>query len=153
MIYLKDLYLKLPEALKKNIAMQAAISAIAMFLFFIVVIFFKDMALALPCVLFSLFMIVKSATLFYNCIVGNYLEIKGVCSDVEVTTFTRRIKSLTLQAENKFLKVPINFRLKGTKIGDTITVYLSKKAQLYYDNGSYIANDIYALIATKEVLK
>ena len=72
---------------------------------------------------------------------------------MEVTTFTRRIKSLTLQAENKVLKVPINFRLKGTKIGDTVTVYLSKKAQLYYDNGSYIANDIYALIATKEALK
>lgn len=150
MIFLKDLYLKLPEALKKNIALQAATSVIALFLFFVVVIFSNDMILALPCMLFSVFMIVKSSTLFYNCIEGNYLEIKGVCSDVEVTTLRRRIKSLTIKAENKVLRVPINFRLKGTKIGDTITVYLSKKAQLYYDNGSYIANDIYALTATKE---
>lgn len=150
MIFLKDLYLKLPKALKKNIALQAASAFIALLLFFIVVILSNDMILALPCMLFSVFMIVKSSTLFYNCIEGNYLEIKGVCSDVEVTTLRRRIKSLTIKAENKVLRVPINFRLKETKIGDTITVYLSKKAQLYYDNGSYIANDIYALTATKE---
>lgn len=100
--------------------------------------------------LFSVFMIVKSAALLYNCIEGNYLEIKGVCSDVEVTTFRKRIKALTLKAENKVLKIPIRFRLKGTDVGDTITVYLSKKARLYYTDGSYIANDIYALIATKE---
>ena len=150
MICLKELYLKLPEALKKNIALQMATAILALFVFFIVVIFSNDMILALPCMLFSVFMIVKSSTLFYNCIVGNYLEIKGVCSDVEVTTLRRRIKSLTIKAENKVLRVPINFRLKGTKVGDTITVYLSKKAQLYYDNGSYIANNIYALTYAKE---
>lgn len=150
MIYLKELYLKLPEALKKQIVLQASTAILAFFLFFIVIIFCKDMILALPCMLFSVFMIVKSTVLFYNCIEGNYLEIKGVCSGVEITTIRKRIKSLTIKAENKVLKVPIRFRLKGTNVGDTITVYLSKKAQLYYNNGSYIANDIYALTATKE---
>lgn len=142
--------MKLPEELKKKIVLQVAMSVLAFFLFFIVIIFFKDMLLALPCMLFSVFMIVKSAVLFYNCIVGNYLEIKGVCSGVEVTTFRKRIKSLTIKAENKVLMFPVHFRLKGTNVGDTITVYLSKKAQLYYNNGIYTANDIYALTVSKE---
>lgn len=142
--------MKLPEELKKQIVLQAAMSILAFFLFFVVIIFFKDMLLALPCMLFSVFMIVKSAVLFYNCIVGNYLEIKGVCSSVEVTTIRRRIKTLTIKAENKVLMVPVRFRLKGTNVGDTITVYLSKKAHLYYNNGIYTANDIYALTVSKE---
>ena len=150
MIYLKELYLRLPEALKKQIVLQSATAIFVLFLFFVVIILCRDIILALPCMLFSVFMIVKSAALLYNCIEGNYLEIKGVCSDVEVTTFRKRIKALTLKAENKVLKIPIRFRLKGTDVGDTITVYLSKKARLYYTDGSYIANDIYALIATKE---
>lgn len=136
--------------MKKQIVLQSATAIFVLFLFFVVIILCRDIILALPCMLFSVFMIVKSAALLYNCIEGNYLEIKGVCSDVEVTTFRKRIKALTLKAENKVLKIPIRFRLKGTDVGDTITVYLSKKARLYYTDGSYIANDIYALIATKE---
>ena len=142
--------MQLPEELKKQIVLQTALSILAFFLFFIVLIFFKNLILALPCMLFSVFMIVKGAVLFYNCIAGNYLKVKGVCSGVRVTAFRKRIKSLTIKAENKILLVPVRFRLKGANIGDTITVYLSKKAQLYYNNGIYTANDIYALTVTKE---
>lgn len=149
-IFLKELYLKLPEALKKNIAMQAVTAIIAILLFFIVIIFSKDIVLALPCLIFSVFMIVKSVTLFYNCIEGNYLEIKGLCSEVETTAISRRIKSLTVRAEQKTLKIPISFRLKRTSIGDTVTIYLSRNAQLYYNDGCYVANNIYALAVQKE---
>lgn len=150
---MKDLYNKLPEILKRHISWQAVLSVVALLLFFIVIIIFKDILLALPCILFSAIMIVKSTVLLYNCAVGNYLEIKGVCSDVEVTTFRRRVKSLTIKAEEKILTIPIYFRLRGINVGDTITVYLSKKARLYYNNGIYTANDIYTLTVLKEAEK
>lgn len=150
---MKDLYNKLPEILKRHISWQAALSVVALLLFFIVIIIFKDILLALPCILFSAIMIVKSTFLLYNCVIGNYLEIKGVCSDVEVTTFRRRVKSLTIKAEEKILTIPIYFRLRGINVGDTITVYLSKKARLYYNNGIYTANDIYTLTVLKEAEK
>lgn len=150
MIFLKELYIRLPDILKKHIVMHASVAIIALFLFFITVILADDLILALPCMLFGIFMIVKGTILFYNCIAGNYLEIKGVCTDVEKTGFRKKIKALTIKAEDKLLKHSIHYSLKNVSIGDNITVYMSKKTQLYYKDGIYIAGDFYAVSVEKE---
>lgn len=142
--------MRLPGILKKHIFVHASIAIIAIFLFFITVILVSDLIFALPCMLFGIFMIVKGTILFYNCIVGNYLEIKGVCTDVEKTGFRKKIKSLTIKAEDKLLKLSVHYSLKNVSIGDNITVYISKKTQLYYKDGSYIAGDFYAVSVEKE---
>lgn len=142
--------MRLPGILKKHIFVHASIAIFAIFLFFITVILTSDLIFALPCMLFCIFMIVKGTILFYNCIVGNYLEIKGVCTDVEKTGFRKKIKSLTIKAEDKLLKLSVHYSLKNVSIGDNITVYMSKKTQLYYKDGSYIAGDFHAVSVEKE---
>lgn len=142
--------MNLPDILKKQMALRAGTAMIAFFLFFITVILADDLILALPCMLFGIFMIVKGTILFYNCIAGNYLEINGVCTDVEKTGFRKKIKALTIKAEDKLLKLSIHYSLKNVSIGDNITVYMSKKTQLYYKDGSYIAGDFYAVSVEKE---
>lgn len=142
---MKDRYLALPEALKKQIMMHLTMSFTAFCFFFMIMVFCREFILAAPCLIFGVFMVIKSTSLFFNCIDGNYLEIDGLCSNVEVTGFRKRIKSISVAAENKTLKIPAQFSIKKPQKGNHVTLYLSKKAKLYYSEGSYIANDIYAL--------
>ena len=148
-IVLKELYMHLPVTLKKQISIYVGIALLSTLLFFIVVIFSKDLVLALPCMLFSIFMIIKAVSLFYTCIVGNYIEIKGVCSDVEIVGFRKKVKSITLKAENKLLKLPIHYKLKNVNIGDNLTVYMSKHTKLYYKDDNYIAGAFYGIHVEK----
>ena len=149
-IFLKELYLKLPQLLKKHIAINFLIAMLAVILFFIVIFCFSDVVLALPCLILSVLLIVKTAILFYNCIAGNFLEIKGVCSDVEKTPFRRRVKSITVKAEDKKLKLNAHYSIKNISAGDNITVYISKRTPLYNQNGVYIANEFYGASVDKE---
>ena len=149
-IFLKELYMKLPTLLKKQIALNVSAATLAIILFFIVIFCFSDVVLALPCLILSVLLIVKTAILFYNCIAGNYLEINGVCSDVEKTPFRKRIKSITLKAEDKKLKLNAHYSIKNICIGDALTVYISKQTSLYNQNGIYIANEFYGVSVDKE---
>ena len=136
-IFLKELYMKLPTLLKKQIALNVSAATLAIILFFIVIFCFSDVVLALPCLILSVLLIVKTAILFYNCIAGNYLEIKGVCSDVEKTPFRKRIKSITLKAEDKKLKLNAHYSKKNiccqtitTHIFLNYFIMLSKNAKI-----------------------
>lgn len=149
MIFLKELYQNLPVTLKKQISIHAGIALFSIFLFFVVLIFSKDLVLAFPCIMLAVFMIVKSGILFYNCITENYLEITGICSDVETNGFRKRIRSITIESEQKRLKILIHYKLKNINIGDRLTVYMAKKTQLYYKDGDYIAADFYGIAGEK----
>lgn len=149
-ILLKKLYMDLPDILKKQFALHIGIAILALFLFFITFVLADDLVLAFPCMLFCIFMIVKGTILFYNCIMGNCLEIKGICCNVERTGFRKKIKALTVKSENKLLKIPMHYSLKNVSIGDNITVYMSKKTQLYYKDNSYITGNFYAVSVEKE---
>ncbi len=149
-IFLKELYMKLPALLRKHITINILAASLAVILFFIVIFCFSDIVLALPCLILSVLLIVKTAVLFYNCIAGNYLEIKGVCSDVEKTPFRRRVKSIIVKAEDKKLKLNAHYSIKNVNIGDALTVYMSKKSPLYNQNGIYIADEFYGVSVDKE---
>ena len=137
--------MNLPVTLKKQVAVHAGLAVLLITLFFLTVTFFRDPILAAPFVFAGIFIIVKEAILLYNCIAGNYLEIKGVCHDVETTGFRKRIRSITLKSENKLLKLPIHYRLKNVNVGDNLIVYMSKQTQLYYKDGTYIADKFYGI--------
>lgn len=142
---LKELYRDLPYILKKKIVIHAAIALLAMILLLVISFCFSDIILMLPCLLLSGLMIVKAAALFYNCIAGNYIEITGICSDVEKTTIRKKVKYVILRAEDKKLRLNIHCNLKNICVGDALTVYISKKAPLYHKDGMYIANEFYGV--------
>ncbi len=142
--------MKLPTVLKKQIILHTGIAILSIVLFIIISIFFTDLIFAIPCIILGVFVIVKGTILFYNCIEGRYLEIKGVCCDVEVTGFRKKIKSITIKTEDKFLKLLVHYRLKKIYVGDNLTVYMSNKTQLFYTEGKYITGNYYAITAAKE---
>ena len=143
---MKEMYLKLPEVLRKEIMIQFTLSFTAICFFFIIVIFFREFILAVPCLAFGVFMTIKGLSLYLNCIAGNYLEIDGICSKVSVTRFRKKIKNISVLAENKTLKIPAQISVKKPEPGNHVTLYISKKAKLYYTDGCYVVSDIYALL-------
>ena len=48
------------------------------------------------------------------------------------------------------MKLPVQKRVQAVKEGDTVTVYLSEKAPVYEDGGSYVVYSCYALEVRKE---
>ena len=142
--------MRLPQLLRRHIAVNIIIATFAVLLFFVVIFCYSDVVLALPSLILSILLIVKTAIIFYNCIAGNYLEIKGTCSGVEKSAFRKRIKSITVSAEDKKLKLNRHYSIKNISIGDAITVYISKKSPLYNQNGTYIANEFYGVSVDKE---
>ena len=147
---MKELYLNMPRILKKHVIVHTGIALTALILFFIVIFCSADIILALPCFFLSALMIVKNVILFYNYIMGNYIEIKGVCSEVGRTSVRKRIKSITIKAEDKKLCLNIHNNIKNISAGDALSVYISKRAPLYYNDGIYIANDFYGISVQKE---
>ena len=150
MIFLKELYLNLPTVLKKQIVLHTGIAILSIVLFIIIAIFFADLIFAIPCIIIGGFAIVKGVILFYNCIERNSLEINGVCYDVEITGFRKKVKSVTIKTEDKFLKLLVHYRLKNIHVGDNLTVYMSNKTQLFYTEGTYITGNYYAITVEKE---
>ena len=124
---------------------------LSQFLFLAIMFFLNDWILALPCEVFGLLMIEKGISLLYNCIKGNYLEIRGICCDVEVKKLTKKIRAITLKAEDKLLKISVYNKLKNIHVGDCITMYMPKEAQLYYKDNYYITGNYYAILVRKEV--
>ena len=108
-MFLKELYRDLPYILKKKIVIHAAIALLAMILLLVISFCFSEIILMLPCLFLSGLMIVKAAFLFYNCVAGNYIEITGICSDVEKTTIRKKVKYVILRAEDKKLKLNTHY--------------------------------------------
>ena len=147
---MKELYLALPDVLRKQIVFHFWILILAIVLFFIVLGCFADLILALPCLFLCVFSIIRTGILFCHCAIGNYLALEGQCINVEKTAFQKRIKTVTVKTEGKELKLRASYDIRNVNIGDQVTVYLSKSTPIYMKDGTYIANNFYGICVSKE---
>ena len=148
---LREQFRLIPEALKKQILIRGVLSVAALLLFVFVLIYTKEFSFALPCIALSLFMIVNSTQLLYNCIRNKYVVVQGICKKVEKTTFRKRVKSLSLEVENRILTLPVRHRLKAPSVGDEISIYLPENAPVYEKDGGYHVYSFYALEINRKV--
>lgn len=148
---IKDKFRQLPAVLKKQVLIRGVLGITALFLFVIIMIYTMEFSFGLPCIILSLFMIVNSTLLLYNCIKGKYVVINGICEKVERTAIRKRVRSLGIRVGNMFVTVPIRFRLKAPSVNDEITVYLSEKTPVYEKDGGYSVYSFYALEVKRKV--
>jgi len=142
---IKEKFWQLPAALQKQVLIRGALGVTALLLFIVILIFTKELYFGLPCIALSLFMIVNSALLLYNCINGKYVVIAGICADVEKTVLKKRVKSIDVKVDEKNLTLPIRHRLKSPSVGDEITAYLPENAPVYEKDGGYCIYSFYAV--------
>lgn len=145
---MKEWFMQVPEALQKRIMICFAIAVLFIILFFVTLFGFGDLYLYSPCLFFAILFIISTIWLLYNSIKSNYVSVSGVCTHIEVSPIRKRIKSIILEYEDetpKQLTIPIRERMKRLAVGDTVIVYLSKKAPVYNRDGGYLIYSYYAI--------
>lgn len=142
---MKERFKQIPEVLQKQIILRFATGVLFLILFAVVFFCFRDYYLYLPCLFFAGFLIVNGGVLFYNSIIGNYICVQGVCEQIDVTGFRKRIKDIYISLEQNTLRITIKHRIKRVAVGDTIIVYLSDKTPVYEQNDGYMICSYYAI--------
>ncbi len=148
---MKDEFRQLPAALQKQILIRGVLGTVALLIFIAILICTKELSFGIPCIVLSLFMIVNSIQLLYNCIKGSYVVIEGVCEEVEKTAIRKWVKSLSMIVEDKRLMVSVRRRFKAPAAGDQITVYLPVDTPVYESEGGYCVYSYYALEIHRKV--
>lgn len=142
---MKEKFKKIPEALQKQVVLQFAVGVLFLILFAVILFCFRDYYLYLPCLIFACYLIVNGGFLLYNSIVGNYICVQGVCEQIDVTGFRKRIKDIYISLEQNTLCITIKHRIKRVAVGDTIIVYLSDKTPVYEQHDGYMICSYYAI--------
>lgn len=144
---MKEQFQALPKPLQKQILIRIAGAILGLFLFILVLIFYKDWRFWIPCVILSVMCLASAGTLFYRCIFGKYVVVEGVCTDIDKTLIRRRIKAIYIRNDNFSIKIVNAKRIKNLSIGDIVTVYVADNSAVYDMDGTKII--CYYLAMTK----
>ena len=132
---MKEQFQALPKPLKKQILIRIAGAILGLFLFILVLIFYKDWRFWIPCVILSVMCLASAGTLFYRCVFGKYVVVEGVCTDIDKTLIRRRIKAIYIRNDNFSIKIVNAKRIKNLSIGDIVTVYVADNSAVYDVDG------------------
>lgn len=147
---MREQFEKLPKAIQKQVIIRLAGGSVFLFLFFVILVCFRDLYFGLPCLILSVFLFVNGGWLFYNGVSGNYVCVEGICEEIEKFGIRKRIRSIRIALEQNSLKIPIRQRMKTLAVGDTVTVYVSDKMPVYEHEDGYMICSYYALEIKKE---
>lgn len=139
----------LPKPLQKQIVFQLGAGTMFLLLMTLIWILFADVYFTLPCLLLSGFLLVNGGRLFYIGSKGSYVCVCGVCERIDTFGIRKRIKSIDIAFDGYVVRIPILQRMKRLSLGDTVIVYLSEKAPVYEQDGTYMICSYYALEAKR----
>ena len=144
---MKEQFKCIPKPLQKQILIRIAGAILGLFLFILVLIFYKDWRFWIPCVILSVMCLSSAGTLFYRCVFGKYVVVEGVCTDIDKTLIRRRIKAIYIRNDNFSIKIVNAKRIKNLSIGDIVTVYVADNSAVYDVDGTKVI--CYYLAMTK----
>ncbi len=142
---------KLPTALTKAILTKFILSLVFLAVFILIAVFFSDrLYIGLLPGAFALFICMDATTTLYNCKMDNYVVISGECTEVELTRFKRKIKSVWISSNRGPVMVILRYKVKEIEVGDTVSVYAPISASIYEKGQSFILNEYYAVSIAKK---
>ena len=144
---MKEQFKCIPKPLQKQILIRIAGAILGLFLFILVLIFYKDWRFWIPCVILSVMCLASAGTLFYRCVFGKYVVVEGVCTDIDKTLIRRRVKAIYIRNDNFSIKIVNAKRIKNLSIGDIVTVYVADNSAVYDVDGMKVI--CYYLAMTK----
>ena len=142
---MKKKFQNLPKQLNRVIQIRFGAGVVAMVVAAFILILAQDFILALPCLLLFVFFICDGGRILYRGITNGYIAVGGQCVKTELSRIRKRVKLIYLQTEKGVLKVPIRRKLKVFTEEDIITVYMSKSARIYEQDGCLVLLNYYAI--------
>ena len=132
---MKKAFLEIPRPLQKEILLRLLGAVLGLFLFIFVLIFYKDWRFWLPCVILSVMCLASAGTLFFRCVLGNYVVVEGICTDIDKSLIRRRVKAIYIRNDQFSIKIVNAKRIRNLSIGDTVTVYIADNSAVYDVDG------------------
>lgn len=144
---MKKLLKLIPEPLQKEILLRLIGCILGAFLLFVFAIVYKDWRFWFPCVILTVTCLASAGTLFFRCVLGSYVVVEGVCTDVDKSLLRKRIKAIYIRNEQFSIKIVNAKRIRNLSIGDTVTVYVADNSAVYDVDGTKVI--CYYLAMTK----
>lgn len=144
---MKEQFLTIPKPLQKQVLLRLAGGILGLILFILVLIFYKDWRFWFPCVILSVMCLASAGTLFFRCILGNYVVVEGVCTDIDKSLIRKRVKAIYVRNDQFSIKIVNAKRIRNLSIGDTVTVYVADNSAVYDVDGMKVI--CYYLAMTK----
>ena len=144
---MKEQFLTIPKPLQKQVLLRLAGSILGLILFILVLIFYKDWRFWFPCVILSVTCLASAGTLFFRCVLGNYVVVEGICTDIDKSLIRKRVKAIYIRNDQFSIKIVNAKRIRNLSIGDTVTVYVADNSAVYDVDGTKVI--CYYLAMTK----
>ena len=144
---MKNAFLQIPRPLQKQILLRLLGAILGLFLLILFLIVYKDWRFWTPCVILTVMCLASAGTLFFRCVLGSYVVVEGVCTDVDKSLFRKRIKAIYIRNDQFSIKIVNAKRIRNLSIGDTVTVYVADNSAVYDVDGTKVI--CYYLAMTK----
>ena len=141
-----DKFRLIPAPLQKLILLRLAGSGIGLLLAVFTVASRGSWQLVAPGVLLSFLAFLSAGNLYWDCVDGKIVLLRGVCTDMEHSKFKKQLHSFTiLSGEQEIRIMSKNKSRKQLSKGDEILLYLSPKTAVYELDGCQVICDYLAI--------
>ena len=132
---MKNAFLQIPRPLQKQILLRLLGAILGLFLLILFLIVYKDWRFWTPCVILTVMCLASAGTLFFRCVLGNYVVVEGICTDIDKSMIRRRVKAIYIRNDQFSIKIVNAKRIRNLSIGDTVTVYVADNSAVYDVDG------------------
>ena len=132
---MKNAFLQIPRPLQKQILLRLLGAVLGLFLLILFLIVYKDWRFWTPCVILTVMCLASAGTLFFRCVLGNYVVVEGICTDIDKSLIRKRVKAIYIRNDQFSIKIVNAKRIRNLSIGDTVTVYVADNSAVYDVDG------------------
>ena len=145
---MKEKFMQIPQALRKQIWLRCGGAGMGAAMLLMVLIYSTDWRFMAPCAVAAVLCIASAALLYYRCIQGRYVEICGVCTEIERSGIRKRIKAIYLQTPEHTIRIVGIKPIRNLSVGDSLTLYVADNTAVYSMEGCSVICSYITMIKT-----
>ena len=150
---MKEKFMQIPQPLRKQIWLRCGGAGMGAVMLLIVLIYSTDWRFMIPCIAAAVLCLISAAMLYYRCLQGRYVEITGVCTEIERTGIRKRIKAIYPQTAEHTVRVVGIKAVRNLAIGDSLKLFVADNTPVYNMEGCNVICAYITMIKVQPVVK
>ena len=142
---MKDKFLQIPVPLRKKLLLCICGCGLSLAMTSMMILSGGAWKLIIPALCLFLICAESSFLLWERCVQEKYVTIKGICSEIERTSFRRRIKAIYVRQDDAIIRFVGVGAMKNLKVGDAVTVYVAESTAIYEMDGHMVVCNCMAM--------
>ena len=132
---MRDKFKAIPAALLRQILWRGLIGCAFLIFSLMFLLLRYDALLVLPGVGFMLLSLGSAVWLFQVADKKRYVVVEGVCTEVTKSILFKRVKTVTLEADGKTLRIQLKQHNRSYHAGARLRLYVQENAKVYEREG------------------